>query len=127
MIRQSKVVMVWFKCILAAATSLAGAADGWFGLAVNVDAGGFFLSPTVRSAQVIKVMPNSPAAAHGIKAGDQLIEVEGMQVVDGDAKRLQSVMKKRVGELLRLKLKRPNGGFYVADMKAESKPKANGT
>ena len=41
--------------------TLAAEAGGWFGMSLNVEVGGFVLSPTVTSASLLEVAPNSPA------------------------------------------------------------------
>lgn len=121
-----RLALICLAAISTAGASIASGSEGWFGLALNVDAGGFFLSPTVRSAKVIAVVPNSPAAMQGLKVGDQLLEIEGLQVVNGDAKRLQAAMEKKVGDMLRLELQRPSGEIYVAVLTAAKQPNTHG-
>jgi len=104
-------------------TALTFAAEpGWFGMALKVDAGGSWINPVVESASVASVAPASPAAAQHLAAGDTLVEVEGMTVAQADGGELKRRMHKAVGETLHLRLKRPNGELYAADLVAAPKP-----
>ena len=100
----------------------AGEAHGWFGISLNIDAGGFSLSPTVNRATVLEVAPNSPAAAGGIRPGDEVLEVGGLAVAGGKTKELKVAMAKTVGESLTLRLKRQNGETYTTVLIAARKP-----
>jgi C-terminal processing protease CtpA/Prc len=108
------------------AASVAGVTGGWFGISMNVDAGGFALSPTVNRATVLEVAANSPAAAAGIHPGDELLEVGGLTVAGGKAQVLQAALVKAIGESLTLRLKRQGGETYTAVLIAASKPGHNG-
>jgi C-terminal processing protease CtpA/Prc len=114
-----------FGLFLTAVTA-AGETGGWFGISLNVDAGGFVLSPTVNKATVLAIAANSPAAASGIRPGDELLEVGGLTVAGGKAKELQAAMAKAVGEPLTLRLKRQSGETYTAVLTAARKPGHNG-
>ena len=100
-----------------------GAEHGWFGMAVKVDGDGFFLNPTVKSATIQKVVPDSPAAQQHLAAGDQISEIEGRTVAGKKAKELEPLMEKAVGETLRLRIKRPDGKFFSAALIATRVPK----
>ncbi|MDP9119798.1 MAG: PDZ domain-containing protein [Acidobacteriota bacterium] len=110
--------------LLVLALSPARAADdkGYFGLAVAIDADGFFLNPTLRTLKVEKVEPQSPAANAGIAPGDQIIEAEGRVVAGTKARELEPIMRKKVGQALHLLLKRPKGESYKAILIAIAKP-----
>jgi S1-C subfamily serine protease len=100
---------------------------GWFGISLNVDAGGFALSPTVNSATVLEVARDSPAASGGVRPGDELLEVGGLTVAGGKAQALQAALAKSVGETLTLRLKRPNGETVTAVLTAVRKPVRRGS
>ena len=108
------------------ATTAAGETGGWFGMSLDVDTGGFVLSPTVNRATVLKVAANSPAAASGIRPGDEVLEVGGLTVAGGKAKELQAALVKAIGESLALRLKRQSGETYRAVLIAARKPGHNG-
>ena len=99
----------------------AGPVPGTFGFAINVDGDGFFLNPTLKSVTIKSVVPGRPAATAGIKPGDQIVEVEGRQVLGAKANDLQPLLKKNVGETLRLRLRKPGGELYAVSMVAAPK------
>lgn len=107
---------------VSTSTSRAAEPEGWFGLTINVDAGGAPWSPTLRSATILAVAQNSPAAAGGIRAGDEILEVEGLTVAGGKAKELQAAMAKSVGQSLRMRLRHSSGETYTVVMTAAKKP-----
>ena len=121
--RRIRIPLAVLACALVLATSYAAdETAGWFGMSVNVDADGFFLSPTVHSATIVAVAADSPAAAGGLRAGDEIIDIEGLAVAGGKAKQLQAALAKRVGESLRVRLRRPGGETYTALLTAVRKP-----
>lgn len=99
----------------------AGPVPGTFGFAINVDGDGFFLNPTLKSVTIKSVVPGRPAATAGIKPGDQIVEVEGRQVLGAKANDLQPLLKKNVGETLRLRLRKPSGELYAVSLVAAPK------
>jgi len=105
----------------------AGEPPGWFGISLNVDAGGSVLSPTINSAKIVEVIPNSPAASVGLHTGDELVEVAGLTVSGGKARSLQAALGKKVGDSVTLRLKRPNGETYTAVLTAAPKPVQSGS
>jgi C-terminal processing protease CtpA/Prc len=94
---------------------------GTFGFAIDVDGEGFFLNPTLKTVTIKSVVPGRPAATAGIKSGDQVVEVEGRQVLGAKARDLQPLMKKNVGETLTLRLRKPSGEFYAVSLVAAPK------
>lgn len=88
-------------------TDAAHAAEqkGWFGLGVNVEVEGISLNPTLQSITIAKVIPSSPAAAAGLTAGDQIVEIQGMAIPGAKAKEVKAAMQQTVGSLLRLRVK----------------------
>lgn len=94
----------------------------WYGFRVKIDTAGFVLNPTVRSAVIQKVLPNTPAADQHIGVGDEIIEAEGKVVSGGRALQLKPILSKQVGEVLHLRLKRANGEMYPAVLTGIKKP-----
>jgi C-terminal processing protease CtpA/Prc len=95
---------------------------GWFGFGVAIKGEGFF-NPTVLSATVDKVEPNSPAAEKGIVGGDEIIQVENTDVAGHKASELKPLLQKQVGETLHLRLKRAGGETYSVSLIAAQKPR----
>lgn len=95
---------------------------GYFGFKLAVETSGFVLNPTVTFAKVKSVSPNSPAAAQHLSIGDEIVEAEGRAVPGGKALELRPIMKKRPGETIHLKLRRPNGESYSAAITATKRP-----
>jgi C-terminal processing protease CtpA/Prc len=113
-------------CLSLTAVTVAGELGGWFGMSLNVDAGGFVLSPIVNRATVLEVTAKSPAAASGIRPGDEILEVGGLTVAGGKAKELQAALAKAIGESLKLRLKRQSGETYTVVLTAARKPGHDG-
>ncbi len=86
---------------------------GVFGFGLSVEGDGFF-NPTLRSVKVSKVSAQSPAAAGGMRVGDEILEVAGNLVVGAKAKDLQSLLEKEVGQSLVIKVRHAAGD--VADL-----------
>ena len=94
-------------CLLVGA---AWAADrGYIGLAIEVDGEGFFLNPTLKSVKVETVVPNSPAALAGMRAGDLIVEVEGHAVAGTKADVLKSYLQREVGQSTRMLVRKATG------------------
>jgi C-terminal processing protease CtpA/Prc len=96
--------------------------QGWFGFGVSVKGSGFFLNPTVEAVIIESVVPKSPAAQHDIAVGDEVVQVEGIKVSGRKAIELRPLLKKEVGQVLHLRLKRANGEIYSADITAAKRP-----
>ncbi len=94
---------------------------GSFGFSIDVDGEGFFLNPTLKSVTIKSVVPGRPAFDAGIKAGDQVLQVEGKPVAGAKARDLEPHMKKNVGEKLNLRLRRPSGEVYSVTLVAAPK------
>jgi C-terminal processing protease CtpA/Prc len=109
-------------CLAFAGATHAQADKGWFGFKVNVDVDGIF-NPVLRSAVVIEIIADSPAAKGGMSAGDEIVGVEGIVIAGRPAKEVQALMQKHPGEKLRMELKRANGASYAADLIAVTPPK----
>ncbi|MEM7553894.1 MAG: HhoA/HhoB/HtrA family serine endopeptidase [Cyanobacteria bacterium P01_A01_bin.84] len=63
--------------------------------------------PEIYGIFVVRVVPNSPASAAGIRPGDIIVQVDGKKVNKG-SQLLSIVENTRVGQALQLKLKRGN-------------------
>ncbi len=50
------------------------------------------------------------------------MEVEGKPVAGTKARELEHLMKKNIGETLKLRIRRPNGEVYAVSMVAAVKP-----
>jgi C-terminal processing protease CtpA/Prc len=100
--------------------SNADAPAGTFGFVAAIDADGIF-DPVLKTVTIQKVEPGLPAASAGIAVGDTIIEVEGKQVAGAKAKELEPLMRKQVGEVLRLKLRRASGESYTVSMVAAAR------
>jgi regulator of sigma E protease len=113
-------------CILLLGVLLSGVAmageRGYFGFAPEVSAGGFFLNPTVKRIAIHSVAPDSPAARGGIRAGDEVVDVEGVAVVGSKALKLRSLAEREVGQTLHLRLRRPDGAVYTVALVAVERP-----
>ena len=68
--------------LLLVLASPSHAADHKLGLSVQLESEGFFLNPVVKKLFVEDVTKGSLADAAGVKAGDEIIKIEG-QVVAG--------------------------------------------
>ena len=107
--------------VLGVGIAVAGE-PGWFGFGVSVKGSGFFLNPTLESVVVQSVVPKSPAAQHDIAVGDEVVQVEGTPVAGRKANELKPLMKKEIGQVLRLQLKRVSGEIYSANITAAKRP-----
>lgn len=120
----NRITFLFALLVACSIPTLQGAEKAWFGFAVNVETAGFPLNPTVRFVRVAKVVPNSPAATQHIEAGDEIVEAEGHTVPGGRALQLQPLLKRQVGDVLHLRLKRPTGEVYPAALTGIAKPAA---
>ena len=85
------------------------AAEQKLGFVTQVYGEGFFLNPLVTRILVTEVIKGSIAEAAGMKAGDQIIQIEGQSVAGRRARELQPFMKLNPGETRTLRLKRADG------------------
>lgn len=85
------------------------AADQKLGFVTQVEGEGFFLNPLVKKILVTEVTKGSLADAAGMRAGDQIIQIEGQSVAGRRAMELQPFMKLNPGETRTLRLKHADG------------------
>lgn len=85
------------------------AAEQKLGFVTQVEGEGFFLNPVVKKILVTEVKKGSLAEAAGMRAGDQIIQIEGQSVAGRRARELQPFMKLNPGETRTFRLKRADG------------------
>jgi C-terminal processing protease CtpA/Prc len=117
--RTSRIVMVFIGLLLF--MPLAQAAEVKLGFSVRLEGEGFFLNPLVKRLFVEEVTKGSLAEAAGIRAGDEIIKIEGQTVVGRRALALQGYMKLNPGETRTLRIKHADGTEVEARM---TKPKS---
>ena len=115
-----KLLPIFLFLLFCGGVALA-AEKGWFGFRLGVKAGGM-INPTVKSVTVQSVQRGTPAAEQPISVGDEIVEVEGVSVPGRKANELKPLIEKKVGELVRLRLKRSNGEIYSVTMTAVKRP-----
>jgi C-terminal processing protease CtpA/Prc len=114
---------LWFILLfvtLVVATPLVAAQKGFIGMQLDfkADPGGGMnlLNPTLMLGWVKYIVPKSPADGHNITVGDILLEIDGAPVAGLKLSALKSKMSVAPGVTIHLKLKRPNGEIYTADL-----------
>ena len=98
--------------VIVTAISSPAAADqpkGAIGFTVQVEGDGSFWKPVIKSATVVEVRSGSPAEAAGLEAGDEIIEIQGVQIADANARKVAKLVEVSPGELLLLKVRNPAG------------------
>ena len=90
------------------------AAEPKLGFAVQLEGEGFFLNPLVTRLLVTAVKKDSLAEAAGMRAGDQILQIEGKSVIGRPARELQPLMKLNPGEKRTLRLKHADGTEFDA-------------
>ena len=103
--------------LLAAMAAAAAAGErGFFGLSLEVELAGSPSNPTLREVKVVKVLTDSPAASAGIQRGDLIVEVEGRQVAAAKALELQALMRRDVGQALRMRIQRGDAAPFAVTL-----------
>ena len=85
------------------------AAEQRLGFVTQVEGEGFFLNPLVKRILITEVTKGSLAEAAGLRAGDEIIQIEGQRVAGKRAWELQPFMKLNPGETRTLRLKHADG------------------
>jgi C-terminal processing protease CtpA/Prc len=111
-VRATRIAVVFVGLLVFAPDS--EAAEAKLGFAVRVEGEGFFLNPVVRRIFVEEVIKGSLAEAAGMRAGDEIIKIEGQNVVGKRARELQGFMKLNPGETRTLRLKHADGSEVEA-------------
>ena len=96
---------VFATLVLLWAAAAQAQEKGWIGITVSTSLE-ISSSPTLRAASVAEVEPGSPAAKSGLEKGDEILEVDGIVVAGAKASQLGGSMRKNVGEILKLKVRR---------------------
>ncbi|MEY2509793.1 MAG: Peptidase family [Verrucomicrobiota bacterium] len=117
--RATRIAVVLMGFVLFA--SLSQAAEVKLGFSIRLEGEGFFLNPLVKKLFVEQVTKGSLAEAAGLKAGDEIVKIEGQTVVGRRARELQGYMKLNPGETRTLRLKHADGTEVEARM---TKPKS---
>jgi S1-C subfamily serine protease len=89
--------------------SLSQAAEAKLGFSVRLEGEGFFLNPVVKKLFVEEVTKGSLAETAGMRAGDEIIKIEGQVVAGRRALALQGYMKLNPGETRTMRLKHADG------------------
>lgn len=118
-----KQILALFLCVLICVSTVGAAEKGWFGFELEIAGEGFFLNPTLRAVRVASIVPQSPAAAQSIAAGDEIVQVENTEVPGKKANELKPLIQKQPGESVHLKLKRRNGEIYSVTLVAVKPPR----
>ena len=98
------------------------AAEQKLGLVTQVEGEGFFLNPLVTKILVTEVTNGSLAEAAGVKAGDQIIQIDGETIAGKRALDLRRFLKLNPGETRKFRLKHADG--TEADVRI-TKPKTS--
>lgn len=93
------------------ASAAVGAQSRLIGFNLQISIAGVF-SPKVLKAVVGEVLPDSQAKAAGLLAGDELIQVDGLEVPGNAARVLEPHLEFVPGTSKRLVLKRADGSTY---------------
>lgn len=114
---------ILIAAILAASYSVKAAAEeqlaAYHGFGIAVDVSWLM---NVKSAIINKVEADSPASRAGIAVGDEITEIEGCEIPGCGAFKSEKLMKKPIGEVLALKLRRQDGSEYIAKVVGEAWP-----
>ena len=118
---QTRLSVALFALLLSLTSAVWAGERGYFGFGFKIDGEGVFWNPTLRSATIQSVAPNSPAAAAGMQTGDEVIEVAGKTVVGAKGKDMQALIEKDIGESVKMKLKHASGEVVELTMVAKAK------
>lgn len=121
MLRQTLARLALVSILFLAVAPPSHAAEQKLGFVTEVEGEGFFLNPIVKKILVTEVIKGSLAEAAGMRAGDQIIQIEGQNVVGKRAIELRPFMKLNPGETRTLRLKHADGTEAEARI---TKPKA---
>jgi C-terminal processing protease CtpA/Prc len=105
--RAARIVVLFMGLLMFASHSQA--AEVKLGFSIRLEGEGFFLNPLVKKLFVEAVTKGSLADAAGLKAGDEIIKIEGQPVAGKRALALQGYMKLNPGDTRALRLKHADG------------------
>lgn len=92
-----------------AAAPLSHATQPKLGFAVQAEGEGFFLNPIVKRILVTEVLKGSIAEAAGMRKGDDILQIDGKNVIGRRAMELRPLMKLNPGETRTLRLRHTDG------------------
>ncbi|CAN5454268.1 hypothetical protein BH11ARM2_BH11ARM2_28660 [soil metagenome] len=87
---------VWFENFTGKA---ANDAEGDVGISAT-------LNPKTKRTQIVKVTPDSPASAAGIKEGDEVLSINDVELVDVGYRRFRKLTRGKVGEKVKFAISR---------------------
>lgn len=87
----------------------------------NADPNSGIYLPEVNGVLVVRVLPNTPAAEAGLRRGDVIVSVDGVQMTSAESLQLK-VDESGVGRSLRLRIKRGDSTQTVIVKTAEMNP-----
>jgi C-terminal processing protease CtpA/Prc len=99
----------WAMVFLLVLAPVASGAEQRLGFVTQVEGEGFFLNPIVTKILVTEVTKGSLAEAAGIKVGDQIVQVEGQNVIGKRATELRPFLKFNPGETRKFRLRHADG------------------
>lgn len=85
------------------------AAEQILGFVTQLEGEGFFLNPIVRKILVTEVTKGSLAEAAGVRVGDQIVAIEGKNIVGIRALQLRPYLKLDPGETRTFRVKHTDG------------------
>ncbi|MDD3764745.1 MAG: PDZ domain-containing protein [Nevskiales bacterium] len=111
---------------LATFASLASAEPpkGAIGFTVEVEGDGSFWKPVIKTVRVVGVRAGSPAEAAGLRVGDEILEVQGVEVADANARRVAKLVEVDPGEHLLLRVRSADGETRDVEIIAGQAPQA---
>ena len=121
MLRQNIARVALASILFLTATPLSHAEEQKLGFVTQLEGEGFFLNPIVKKILVTEVIKGSIAEAAGMRTGDQIIQIEGQNIVGKRALELRPFLKLNPGETRTLRLKHGDGTEVEARI---TKPKA---
>jgi len=95
------------------------AGAGFFGLSLAVELDGAQTNPTLRAVRIVKVLTASPAANAGLRRGDAILAIEDRLLLGVEAVELGTLLRREVGQPLRLRIQRGNAEPFSVTLIAE--------
>ena len=84
----------------------------------NDDPNSTFILPEVEGVLIWRILPDTPAAASGLRRGDVIVEIDGQRVKTG--LEIQNIVEKsRIGQSLTFKVRRSNDSLNITVKSAQ--------
>jgi len=77
-----------------------------------------FINPGTKRITVYRVMPDSPAVKAGVRPGDEILEIDGKEVVNMNNRQIYSIFEGKLGSTVKFALSR-NGSLRRYEIKRE--------